>query len=350
VYIGVRLASMPRAPNDQAIDTAWDRIAPNLVEREQAARFLTRLCLTSLGAGNPELRSRVLALIAARATARADDSDTELQLLAAASVLQIEDSVRFGRDVAAGIAALAATGFSGERSADFAEFVVAAYLTRARDDGELARLRILLIAAAFEAGLVPRDLLALWAGAPNLKRTMAVEPTHRLGLLFGLWRTREAHAWHSVGHGYTVFELTRRFPRSASGVLARFPDLLLYHRPEREIEDMIGPVLVCARGVAVAGNLTADPDAAVSLAHGGRELFFGHHHIEVATKLPSDFPQLLRKWLRFRAEALVPFIDGYRVPGSEDIARRVLGPFSRRCLRCGTVSVMGCGAIGRRVS
>jgi hypothetical protein len=349
VYIGMRRVSLPRAPNDQALDCAWERIAPNLVEREKAARFLTRLCLSSLGAGNPELRSRVLTMIVARASGHLDDSDTELKLFAAACVLQIEDSVRFGRDVAAGIATLASTGFSSERSADFAEYVVAAFLMRERDDGELARLRILLLAAAFEAGLVPRDLLMLWAGAPNLKRAMAVEPTHRLGLLFGLWQAREAQAWHSVGHGNTVFELTRRFPRTASGVLARFPDLLLYHRPEREVEDLIGPVLVCARGVAVAGNLTADPDADVRLARGGRELIFGHHHIEVPTKLPADLPEMLRKWLQFRAEALVPFIDGYRMPGSKDIAKHVLGPFCRRCLRCGTVSVMGCGAIGRRV-
>ncbi len=346
VYVGVRFAGSVRDQNEEALNIAWSQLAPRLVERETAARFLTRLCLVSLGRGDPETRVNVLAMIADRATAKAEESDAELQLLAAAWMLQVEDVARFGRDVIAGVATLAAMGFSGERPADFAEFVVGVYLSRERTPGDVARLRILLLAAAFDAGLVPRDLLDLWAGAPNLKRVMVVEPSHRLGLLFGLWRSREAKAWHSVGHGDTVFDIARRLPRTAAGLLERFPDLLLYHRPEREIESHLGPVLVCARGVAVGGYLTADPDADVRLLPGGRELIFGRHRIEVAERLPADFPKSLRKWLRFRVENLLPFIDGYLSPGAEEVAKRVLGPFCRRCIVCGTVSVIGCGAVG----
>jgi uncharacterized C2H2 Zn-finger protein len=349
-YLVVGLPRPGRTSDDAIIDAAWERLAPNLVEREEAARFLTRLCLVSMDRGNPDKRVRILAMVASRAALRADESDAELQLLAAAWVLQVLDVARFGRDVVAGIATFAAMGFSGERSSDFAEFVVAAYLTRERNPGDLARLRILLIGAAFEAGLVPRDLLDLWAGAPNLKRVMAVEPTHRLGLLFGLWRTREGHAWHSVGHGDTVFDLARRRPRTAQGLLARFPDLLLLHRPERGIEDLIGPVLVCARGVAIGEHLTADPDVEVQLANGGRELIFGRHRIEAPGKLPEDFPEVVRRWLRFRADVLVPFIDGYLSPGADAITRRVLGPFCRQCKACGMISAMGCGFIGRATS
>jgi hypothetical protein len=105
--------------------------------------------------------------------------------------------------------------------------------------------------------------------------------------------------------------------------------------------------MVCSRGVAVAGFLTADPDADVRLKADERELVFGRHRIEVSRRLPAEFPELLTKWLRFRAEVLLPFIDGYLSSGSAEVSRRVLGPFCRRCLACGTVSAVASGAIGR---
>ncbi len=209
---------------------------------------------------------------------------------------------------------------------------------------------MLLIGRRSRPGLAPRDLIDLWAGAPNLERAMAVEPTHRLGLLFGLWRTRAAKSWESVGLADTVFDLARTSPPTAARVLARFPDLLLYHRSDLAIEDLVGPVMVCSRGVAVAGFMTADPDADVRLSDNQRELVFGRHRIEVSSKLPAELPALLTKWLRFRAESLLPFIDGYLSPGSAEVSRRVLGPFCRHCFACGTVSAVASGAIGRPVT
>jgi hypothetical protein len=278
------------------------------------------------------------------------ESNEELQLLAAVCVLQVEDEAKYGRDVVAGIATLAAVGFAGTLPADYAEYVVECYLSRERVAGDVARLRILLLAAAFEAGLVPRDLLDLWAGAPNLKRSMMMEPAHRLGLLFGVWRTREAQAWQSVGPAETVFDLARTSPPTAARILARFPDLLLFCRPEWNIEVLVGPLLICSRGLAVGGYLTADPDAVVRLTASGRELVFGQHRIELARELPTEFVEVVRQWLRFRTDTMLPFIEGYLSPGSGESSTRVLTPFCRRCLSCGTVSVASVGAVGRRVS
>jgi len=336
--------------DDRAVNAAWSRLAPKLIERAHATRFLTRLCLTSLGRGDPETRAKVLSAIAARAAGKLDESDAELQLLAAVHVLQVADIARYGRDEVAGIAALAAEGFNGTLPADYAEYVVGCYLTREREPGDMARLRILLVGAAFEAGLVPRDLIDLWAGAANLKRAMAVEPSHRLGLLFGVWRTQAAKAWESVAPADTVFDLARTSPPTAARVLARFPDLLLFHRPEPRVEELIGPVMVCSRGIALDEYLTADPDASVRLVAGGQELVLGRHRIEVARRLPEEFPELIQKWLRFRTEKLLPFTDGYLSPGLVEVPRRVLGPYCRRCRVCGTVSAVASGAVGRPVT
>ena len=188
LYFLVRYGRERGHPEDLLLDAAWEHLAPETAERDGAARFLTRLCLASPGRGDPELRIKTLAAISRRAAGRSDESDLELQLLAAASVLQVEDESCYGRDAAEGIADLAAMAFRGERSADFAEFVVGAYLARDRELGEIARLRILLIARAFDAGIVPRDLARLWEVAPMLTRILAIEPRHRLGLLCGLWR------------------------------------------------------------------------------------------------------------------------------------------------------------------
>ena len=349
VYAVMRfLRSDAESLDVQAVNAAWARLVPRLAERENAARFLTRLCLASYGRGDPEARALVLNAIVARAAASANDLDAELQLLAAARVLQIEDVARYGRDVVAGIAALAADGFVGMVPADYAELAIGCYLVKNRDPGDLARLRVLLIGAAFEAGLVPRDLIDLWAGAPHLRRAMAVEPTHRLGLLFGLWRTRTEVSWESVAPADTVFELARTSPPTAARVLARYPDLLLYHRPDPAIEDLVGPVMVCSRGVAVAGLLTADPDAEVRLSSDDRVLIFGRHRIEVPRRLPDEFPELLTNWLRYRANVLLPFIDGYLSAGSAEVSRRVLGPFCRSCRTCGTVSAVTRGEFGQR--
>jgi hypothetical protein len=350
VYLMVRGWRAPAdRPEDRAVDAAWERFASKLADRPQTARFLTRLCLASAGFGDPESRAGLLNAIARRAADKVEESDAELQLLAAARMLQVEDQSYFGRDVAAGVAALAAEGFSGALPADYAEFVVGCYLARPRDPGELARLRMLLLGAAFDARLVPRDLLDIWAGAPNLAHAMAVEPSHRLGFLHGVWRARADRPWEAVALAETVFDLARIAPPTAMRVLSRFPDLLLFHRPEPIVEAMLGPILICARGVSVGGHLLADPDARIELDDNGHELNFGRHRIEVARPLPLDLPARLTKWLRFRAEVLVPFIDGYLAPGSSGVARRVLGPFCRRCLTCGTVSAIASGAIGRVV-
>lgn len=342
-----------RAPadrvEDRAVDAAWERFAPKLADRPQTARFLTRLCLASTGYGDPEARAGLLNAISRRAADKVQESDAELQLLAAARMLQVEDQSDFGRDVVAGVAALAADGFGGSLAADYAEFVVGCYLARPREPGELARLRMLLLGAAFDAGLVPRDLLDIWAGAPNLARAMAVEPSHRLGFLHGVWRARAERPWEAVAPAETVFDLARTAPPTAMRVLSRFPDLLLFHRPEPRVEEAIGPILVCSRGVSVAGHLVADPDAKIELKGDGQELIFGRHRVEVTRPLPGDLPALLTKWLRFRAEVLVPFIDGYLAPGSSMVARRALGPFCRRCHGCGTISAVATGAVGRAV-
>jgi hypothetical protein len=353
LYVLVWFTRKPLLPaNDRAVDAAWAVLARRLAEGTRGTRFLTRLCRSSVGRGDPVGRSAVLGRVVERAAASAAESDEGLQSLAVARVLQVEDEARLGRDRAAGIAALVAEAFAGGQPADLAEHVAAAFLDRAPppDPAELARLRVLLIGAAFDALMRPRDLLSLWAVAPSLRRAMAVEPAHRLGLLYGLWQIRTVRTWEKVAPADTAFELARVAPNLSGRVLRDFPDVLLHARPDPALGDELGPVLVCARGVAVGGRMASDPDAEVELARGGRlggyELTFGPHHIRLTHKPSDGFVGSLRGWLRFRANVLLPFIDGYLEPGPREVAERVLGPFCRKCRWCGTVSAVAVGKVG----
>jgi predicted RNA-binding Zn-ribbon protein involved in translation (DUF1610 family) len=341
-YVWVRFARTRRDADDRAVDVAWNEFAVLLAETEPGSRYLTRLCLASLGRGSPERRVDLLA----RLVIAPFETEPERQLLAAAAVLKLDDATRFGVDVVAGVAGLIASAFTGERPTDFAEHVAAAYLTRDRAAGDLARLRVLVLAAAFGAGHVPRDLVKLCVAAPALRRVVLAEPAPHLALLFGLWRTRDNHRWHAVGHGNTVFDTARALPRHAADTLAAFPDLLLSHRPERAVEDTVGPVLVCARGAAVAGHLVADPDADVRLEAGGRVLVLGRHRLAVSAPLPDDFPDVVRQWLAFRTGWLAELgaVPAAPVP---EASRRLLGPLVRVCAGCGGGVIAGAGALGR---
>src|SRR5262249_50920811 len=187
---------------------------------------------------------------------------------------------------------------------------------------------VLLLAAAFDGELRPRDLIDLWGVAANLRRAMAIEPLHRLGLLYGLWAIRNTRRWERVAPAESVFDLCRG---GAGGrLLKQYPDLLLVYHPDPHTESDPGPVLVCGRGVVVGGVMAAAPDADVRVVKGvrsGYELIFGRHRLKLDRRPPDGFAEVIRDWLKFRATVLLPYIDGYLEPGSQEVARRVLGPF-----------------------
>ena len=330
-------------PDDLALDAAWRKLAPKLTDRRDAARFLTRLCVTSVGRGDPLERANSLNAVIGRARANRG----ERQLLAVALSLQMDDSGRYGRDRAAGVADLVAPAFRGERAADFAEFVLTVYLRVPREPGELARLRMLLLAAAFAAELLPRDILSLCDAAPNVAEAMRLSPNH-IALLYGIWSNRTARDWTRVDEAKTVFELVAAAPTTAARLLAHEPGLLLVCATHPDAEAELGPVLVSLGGVSVGGVQTSDPAADVRLEEGGRVLVFGKRLLRVSGGLPNTFPAELKAWLRFRAEVLA----GYPAIFLRDDApteSRLLAPFVASCPACGTECLPVVGTVARRL-
>lgn len=347
VYAFVRFTRRPLAPpDDRAVDVAWSVLGRRFVQRGTGTRFLTRLCRTSVRRGDPVERVGMLNKVVERAAEFAAESNAALQLLAAARVLLVEDAAR---DRLTSIAALAAAAFRGDLPIGFAEHVAGCF--DPPDATEAIRLKMLLIAAAFDGGLRPKDLIDLWSVAPNLRRAMAVEPRHRLGLLYGLWAQRNIRRWERVGKADSVFDLARG--PAGGRFLKQLPDLLLAHDLDPDTDADLGPVLVCGRGVALGGAMISNPDAEVRVvkaARGGYELIFGRHRLKVERRPPDDFAERLRGWLQVRATVLLPYIDGYLDPGPADVSNRVLGPFRDRCWRCGTESTVAVGKIGKAMN
>jgi hypothetical protein len=342
-YFAVLFARLPlAAPSDRAVDAAWRKLAPKLADRRGAARFLTRLCLTSVGRGDPLERANTLIRLIGRA--RADGA--ELQLLGAVLALQMDDAGRFGRDRAAGIADLVALAFRGEQPPEFAEYVLATYAAIPRDAGERQRLRILLHAAAFGAGLGPRDLLDVCYTAPHTAAVMRGSP-HNLALLYGVWVNRSTAPWANVGVAQTVFELAATSPATAAKLLTAAPGLLLVCDSHPDATAELGPVLVTTNGVSVGGVSTPDPAADVRVDNDGRELVFGKYALALTRPTPSEFATELKAWLRFRAEVLAAYPARYLQTESGAVSR-LLAPFTARCPACGTQCVPVVGAIARR--
>ena len=323
-----------------AIDAGWRKLAPKLADRRDAARFLTRLCLTSIGRGDPLERANTLQ----RVIARARDKPAERQLLAVALMLQMDDSGRFGRDSVAGVADLVSLAFRDEQPVDFAEYMLASYLAVARDAGDLARLRILLYQAAFVAGLTPNDVIDLCSTAESIAEAMRL-PAHHVALLYGVWLNRFGTPWTQVGESQTVFDLATTSPATASKLLAHLPGVLLVCRTHPDAEDELGPILVTASGVSVGGAVVLDPAGPVSVESLGCELVFGKTRFRLERAIPETIAEELKVWLRFRAEVLAAFPAMYLSAQSHP-ASRLLARFVVRCT-CGTECLPVVGAVAR---
>lgn len=327
--------------DERAVDAAWRKLAPRLLDRRAAARFLTRLCLTSVGRGDPMERADALNGLIARAR----DNPAERQLLAAAEALRVDDGARYGRDRAAGIAELVAPAFRGERPADFADAALGAYFRAPHDPAERGRLRVLLHAGAFAAGLTPRDLLDLCGAAPHVADAMRLPP-HHLALLYGVWVDGTRHPWARVGEARTVFDLTANAPTTAGRLLAHEPGLLLACDTPPEVEAEWGPVLITAGGVSLGGMTVLDPAAEVRGTGRGRELIFGRHVLRPGRAVPAEFAEELKAWLRFRAKVVAAYPERY-LRGVAPASPRLLAPFVARCPACGAECLPAVGAVGR---
>lgn len=351
LYAAVRFSrkGLPRAER-LVVDAAWRRVAAGLKMTKANARWLTRLCRASADRGSPLDRARTLNDLVSDAAEAFDRGGPFVQLFAAARLLQVADGAELGRERVAGLVGVFEPFFRGELSAEFAE--VAADIARSDDlvpGTDAARLGVRLIAAAFDAGFTPVDLLRVLRFLPNLKVLCGNPAADPLKLMFVVWRWRGTEPWASVGPAVPVFALAESSPGACRRLLTANPDAILRLTLPDAAERELGEVVLTPRGLVVAGKVLTDPDEEAQLVRSPRGsgwmLALGSQRIHLDRKLSPETVTLLEKWLRYRVNKLLPHAETQDRTDPARI-RRALAPLVRSCGLCGAECVCRTGRVG----
>ncbi|MBX3397892.1 MAG: hypothetical protein KF873_04055 [Gemmataceae bacterium] len=344
VYAGLlfRERRVPK-PDVRALAAAWADLVPGIGRSSRAIRFLSRLCRTSYGLGEPDTRSKPLWELVEHAAVLAEKGVAQTQLFAAARLLQANDSARIGKEWLNQLLGVFEPFLRGEVSPAYAETVAEILLEGDHlSERDAARLRILLPAAAYDAGLTPAGLAHLGNWCPNFGRLLAGNADW-LDLLHELWRLKNSRPWeNTVGPAQSVFDLTRK---GGAKTLLVYPDTLLVADGGE-----LGEILIGRRGVTVGDSTVADPDAPVRIEAGKKAtaiLVLGPHRIAVEDKLTERSVRLLRGWMKFRADRLMPAAGRSTGTSMPERTRQILEPAIATCPMCSTRSFIRVGEVGQ---
>ena len=333
----------------QALAVAWSDLTPGIGRSPAAVRFLTRLCRLSLRRGDTVGRSPAVYELVEHAAVLADRGPAQMQLLAAVRVLQASDGAALGREKVAALAAVFRPFVAGELPPAYgeaaAELVLSLPETR---PGELARLGVLVLADAFDAGLTGSDLVTAARFLPHFRTVILGALPDHLRLLHGLHVRRVGRLWAKVGNASTVFEFAAASPTEGRKLLAAHPDTLLVLELDEATEAELGRVLLTACGLAVGPVVVADPDAVVEITPAGDGLWrlqLGANRLPLSRKLPDRLAGQLRAWLRFRDAVLMPLAERPDA-GTSPAAAHLLTPLVVTCPLCQTAAVHRRGRVG----
>ena len=350
LYAAVR-ATRPVPPTAAvlSVDIAWREIAENLAPTDATVRFLTRLGLASFGKGTCAERAGTLRHLIDATSARADGNPAFVQLLAAALALQVADGADLGKDRVNGLARLFEGVWQGERSVESAEYLAEIASNRmVLGSGEARRLALLLMASAFDSGLLPQDLLALFPYLPWLRMAMGMPTPLRLQVACAVWRGKNSEPWSNAGPAVTLFELAKKAPAASRKILVSCPDALLKLMLPEAVQRTLGDVLLTPRGLMIGSALLTDPDIIMDLGRSPRGsgwvLKLGREIIALDRKLPGEMIPVFAAWLRYRVDKLIPLAE--TLTRSNPVRVRVLlGPLVSACALCGAESIGRTGKV-----
>jgi hypothetical protein len=330
----------PADPRDRAVYHSWTKLAPYLHAAgvdAGAAAFLARLALTSLGRGQPKVRQAILGQLVEFTAGEVRAGRGRPADLAALVRLQAADAARTGGDPVACIATVVGPCLAGEAPLALADLALADELLDDWTAGRRARLRVLLAARAFEAGLEVQDLFDLGRAAPRLGRVLGVGDPDGLARLRLLWSLRPTRPWHACGPAATVFELAN-YPMLGSQHLEAAPDLLLYQPLVAEGEPgPPAPLLVCGRGLLYRDALAHSADTPISAQEtwtGHDELVIGRHRLPFRTN-PEALAGKLKRWSAYYFQEFLPQSE-LALRRRSDAAAEWVRPLTVTCPKCRT--------------
>jgi hypothetical protein len=236
--------------------------------------------------------------------------------LAALCRLWIEEEVAQGADPVPLVAAQVARTFEGKLPLAFAQHLLAEWATEWWAAANLARLRILLCDAAFEAGFEVQGLLDAGENAPALGAVLRTGHPRALAALRLLWSQRPTRPWDRLGEVQTAFELAHD-PANAAVLADRLDLLLWWQDPQCMLvadngRARLGPATVrlTTAGVWLQDILFPIPPRVVEvrLRSAGSHLILGNELF----RSPVDLDPLSRRmerWFRFAFHEFLPQID-----------------------------------------
>ncbi|MEZ6141412.1 MAG: hypothetical protein R3B84_12645 [Zavarzinella sp.] len=289
------------------IDLAWKYQVGNLLQRRLLLadrEFLASLARCSHDLGNPRARKQHLLelLEESETTPPLEREWVELALL------YIRDQELSGGDPLQDLALHLGYCFAGKVTFDQAQPLWDKALSYYHSPALRLRLRILLLAEAFQEGLEPGDFFQLGKLYPTFGQIIA--STHREGLarLWLLWQLRPKRLWHAVAAATSVFDLAR-YQALSQSLLERHPDLLLY--------DAVGvdgfqgqPILLCETGIRFGDALITRIDEEISWHR--VSIFRKQYDVKIGDEVlttdndPSGIVARLQAWQQFYFEEFEP--------------------------------------------
>jgi hypothetical protein len=326
------------SPERAAVAAAWRELVPRL---EDHARLIAA-CRGSLEQGDPAERMKPLRLLVESTADRVPMSLADLQLLAVARVLQVMDSVRMGAESVSGIAGAFEPFFEVDLPAAYAEAVSECLLDSGLvKEGEKRRLRILMLATAFDSGLRPIDLPGLTAALPHLRSLLEPIDGEALNELFAVWRGLPPEAGEQTGRAATVFELAVQSPGIARKLLARWPDLLLRITLPEHLRKSIGEVVLTPRGLFLDDLLIEDDDSTFGIERSptgsGWYIAVGQQKVAVDRKPQGKITEVLAAWLEYRKTKLLAAVAKAAGPPSPNLGE-LYRSMQAECPHCGALN------------
>jgi uncharacterized C2H2 Zn-finger protein len=347
VYLGTRgVWSDAGEPADRATDHAWTLLIPRMLQyelRREDAAFLAGLAHASIHRGDAETREESLA----RAIDTMRRERVAIPYVTPLSILRITDAIQAGGDDLPPIAAEVGECFDGKLPLDHGARLLKELRGDPVDRTRRARLRVLVLARAYAAGLEADDLRILGQVSPMLGSSFASEDRDGLARLKLLWLYRPRRLWQRVGSATTVFDLAR-YPKLAENYLQLRPDLLLFQASGGN--DEAAPILICEEGVVYRNVVITDPRTPIRVR--SRSLVRGGGHeltIDDSVFKFRDDPTLLARRLKGWAE----FLFDEFLPRARQLVRRrsqigdhLLSQKAMSCPECRQVFLGLTGEIG----
>jgi hypothetical protein len=234
--------------------------------------------------------------------------------------------------------------FSGKNPLTFADQLVAGLSggpkQTAWSSGLQDRLRVLLVNAAFEAGLELNDLQDLGSAYPSLAAALDLKDFDALICLRYLWSLEADRPWERCGKASTVFDLAAD-DEQAETLLDRYPGLLLAVRGL--------PIFLTGRGLWCKNVCLREKPTEVELVKlprgegyhlvvGGKELWFD--------QTPERLVEELKRWVLYYFLEFQPNLRRFPVLRWGTGMQRLAGKNAVACPQCGRLLLPCLGEVG----